>query len=210
MTLELKYGLVSDVRPGEAKVYFDAEGFPSDWLPVLVRKSKTDKESWPLEVNEHVICLMTDGCDEGVILGAISNAEDAPDSAEGAGKFRKRFADGTIIEYDKNEHLLTADVKGKLIAKTSGDIVVEAGTGLKATVEGNAEVEAASIKCKATISAEIESVLIKLTGNTKVTGSLEINGDLTANTVKAGLVDLAAHKHIGVQTGSGMTGPATP
>ena len=97
-----KYGLISEVKPGFAKVHFDDDEIVSDWLPIVVRKSQSDKENWQLEINEHVVCIMDEDCNEGVIVGAVYSDADAPDDEEGAGKFRKKFSDGTVIEYDKN------------------------------------------------------------------------------------------------------------
>lgn len=108
----LKYGVVSEVRPGRARVHFDADKFPSMWLPVLRRKSLSDKESWQLEIDEHVVCLMDPSCITGVIIGAIHNKLDVGDNEEAIGKFRKKFSDGTVIEYDKNEGKYSQIVKG--------------------------------------------------------------------------------------------------
>ncbi len=45
-------------KPGFAKVYFEGDDkIVTDWWPVLQRTSLKDKESWPLNVNEHVVCL---------------------------------------------------------------------------------------------------------------------------------------------------------
>src|SRR5688572_12748387 len=105
--MHLKYGIVSEVEQGFAKVHFEEDNIVTSWLPMLVRKSKSDKDSWPLEVNEHVACMMDKYCNEGVILGAIYSDVDTPDSGEGPGKFRKKFSDGTVIEYDSEGHELT-------------------------------------------------------------------------------------------------------
>lgn len=106
-----KYGLVSEVKPGYAKVQFAEDKIVSPWLPVVVRKSQSDKESWPFEINEHVVCLMDETCDEGVVIGAIYNEKDTPDDGEAAGKFRNKFSDGTVIEYDKNASKYSQIVK---------------------------------------------------------------------------------------------------
>lgn len=229
--MHFKYGIISEVKKGYAKVTFEEDEFVTDWLPVLVRKSKSDKESWQLEINEHVVCLMDETCDEGVIIGAIPNEEDQPDGGEGKGKFRKLFSDGTLIEYDKNSHKLTVDVKGELKAITTG----------KATITSDADIEAnagANLKGVAATKATIEAPAIDLTGNVKITGTATITGSLSAasiatvgggsiqssgnietdgnisatgqvqgSDVKAGTVSLLTHKHGGVQSGGAQTTP---
>lgn len=218
MQFQKKYGIVCEVKPGFVKVSFEEDQIVSDFLPVLLRKSKTDKESWPLEINEHVVCIMDESCDEGVCLGAITNTEDTPDPGEGPGKFRKIFADGTFIEYDKNSHELTVDVKGKLTGKTTGEVFIDAGTNLK----GNAAVKAI-----------VTAPNIELTGAVKITGALLVTGAVTAagiattgggsivaegdistqgginatGDIVAGTKSLKTHVHTGVQTGGGVSGP---
>lgn len=108
----MEYGIVSDIsKPGFARVHLDADKIVTDFLPVVRRKSLSDKESWQLEINEHVVCLLDEHCHIGVIIGAIHNDKDQPDNAGTSGIFRKKFSDGTIIEYDKNEGKYSQIVK---------------------------------------------------------------------------------------------------
>lgn len=169
--INLKYGIVSENKPGFVKVQFEEnDGIVSDWLPVLVRRSKAEKESWQLEVNEHVVCLMDEFCEEGVCIGAIHNDEDQPDPGEAAGKFRKLFSDGTLFEYDVQAHEMNVDVKGKLTAKTTGACKIDAGTNL----EGNAGVKAIVV-----------APIIELTGAVKITGPLTVTGPATMAAIAA-------------------------
>src|SRR4051794_9049076 len=96
-----KYGIVSDTKPGYAKVYFEVDDIVSDWWPVLVRTTLKDKESHPLSIQEHVVCLCDERLVEGVVLGAIYSNADAPENGAAAGKFRMVFEDGALFEYDK-------------------------------------------------------------------------------------------------------------
>ena len=105
MSTPFKYGIVSEVKPGFAKVYFEGDdGIVTDWWPVIQRTSLKDKESWPLNVNEHVACLCDERLEEGVVLGAVYSDADTPDSGATAGKFRQVFEDGALVEYDKAAH----------------------------------------------------------------------------------------------------------
>lgn len=221
-----KYGIVSEVKSGFAKVQFEDDEIVSDWMPVLVRKSKSDKESWQLEISEHVVCLLDEHCEEGVVLGAIASEADAPDDGEGEGKFRKKFSDGTEIEYDKNSGKLKVDVQGELEAVTTGNVTIEAGGDLVATSATSATIEAPSISAKATTSAELEAPNISLSGNVSVSGSLSaasitttgggaitasgdmiVTGNLTATgDVMGGGKSLSLHIH----TASPSGGPTSP
>lgn len=158
MNFQLKYGVVSEVKKGFVRVSFEEDEIVSDWLPVLVRRSKSEKESWQLEINEHVVCLTDQHCDEGVCLGAIPNDQDAPDPGEAKGKFRILFSDGSLIEYDKTTHKLS-----------------------------------------------LQAPVIELKGQVVVEGSISVTpgGGVPA-------VDFTTHKHSGVQTGGGVSGPPIP
>lgn len=211
------FGIVCEVKPGYAKVNFEADGIVSDWLPVVRRKSKSDLESWQLEIDEHVACLMDCHLEDGVILGAIHSDADAPDSAESAGKFRKKFSDGTVIEYDKNAHELTVDVKGSIKAKASMTAEIEAlSAEVKATASITLNAPMVTIQGAATITGALTAASIStggmtLTGGGGVsgTGDIQTSGTIQGGSIKAGLIDLASHKHT-APPGGGATGPALP
>lgn len=217
--MNLKYGIVSEFKKGYAKVYFEENDFVSDFLPVLVRKSKTDKESWQLEINEHVVCIMDENCNEGVIIGAIPNENDLPDTGEGAGKFRKLFSDGTLIEYDKNAHKLLVDVKGSAEVKTTTSAKIDAGTTLEAKAGVKATIEAVAIELKGvvtitgacTITGALAAAGIASTGGLPIsaTGDISTTGDIKAGAGTAA-ISLKNHKHGGVQTGGGLSGLPLP
>jgi phage baseplate assembly protein V len=215
-----KYGIISEVKKGYAKVNFAADGIVSDWLPVLVRKSKSDKESWQLEINEHVVCLMDEYCNEGVVLGAIVSDADSSDPDEGKGKFRKLFSDGTLIEYDKEANKLTVDVKGELEAITTGKASITAGTTLEGTATTKASITAPLIELSGnvTVSGTLSAAAISTVPGTGGSGKLSIGGDIessgkltatgeiSGSDVKAGEISLLTHKHGGVTTGGGISG----
>ena len=221
-----KYGNISEVKSGYAKVSFQEDDIVSDWLPVIVRKTKTDKESWPLEINEHVVCLVDEYCNDGVILGAIVSDTDSPDSGESAGKFRKLFSDGTLLEYDKNAHKLTVNVQGSLEATTTGAAKIDAGTTLDANAATKATVTAPDIALTgnvvitgtATISGALAAASIStvpggggdgsmnITGDISLSGKIAATGELSGSDVKAGAISLLTHKHTGVTTGGGISG----
>lgn len=104
----LVYGEVSDSKVGYAKVYFPEQDVVSDWLEIVKPRAKGDDCNWPLVQGEQVACVMSftedDRCDTGVILGAISNDEDVPDADAGLNKYRLKFEDGGVLEYNKDSH----------------------------------------------------------------------------------------------------------
>lgn len=226
----IRFGIVSEVKKGFARVKIEElDGIVTDWLPVLKTKSKSDVESWPLEVNEHVVVAFDQFNEAAVILGAIHNNEDAPDEGESAGKWRKVFSDGTVLEYDKNAHKLNVDVKGDIAAKTTGKASIDATGNVDVKSMATATVQALNVKATATTLVEIEAPAITLKGPVTVTGPLAAaaisttgggaitstgdittTGVITGGQVKEGAVRLGTHKHIGVQTGGGTSGIPTP
>jgi phage baseplate assembly protein V len=187
--LPFKYGIVSDVKPGYAKVYFQEDDLVTDWWPVLVRTSLKDKESWPLNADEHVICLCDERLEEGVVLGAIHNEVDTPDPGAAPGKFRKLFDDGTLLEYDKTTHALKATVIGKAtITATEIDIIGNV------VITGN-------LAFSGTLAAGAGGTAMTFDGSKLTVPDVQANND-----VKAGAISLKLHTHPGVTTGSGSTG----
>lgn len=188
-----KFGTISETKKGFARVKFDDDDIVSNWLPVMVRRSLGDKDSWPYKVNEHVFCMMDENCEYGIIQGAVYNDADTPDTNEGAGKFRKLFEDGSFIEYNNNTHELTCNIQGKIKAIATGNI--------EATSQ-------AEIKANASTKITCTAPIIKLDGDVQITGDVQVDKTLTATTdVQGGGKSLKLHVHTGVQPGAGVSGP---
>lgn len=217
MQLPLKFGVVSEFKPGFAKVYFADNEIVTGWWPVLVKTSLKDFESWPLNVNEHVACLCGERCEEGVILGSIHSNPEPPDSGAAPGKFRKLFEDGTLLEYDKSAHKLTANVNGEVDVIATSDINATSQTNIKAKATILASIEAPEIILKGAVTVEgvitagglalVPMPSVASTPDGKVQGDINLTGTLKADSdVKVGTVSLKTHIHSGVQTGGGTSG----
>lgn len=111
----LCFGFISDIDPakGLVRVEFaedddvpdsesDAKTLVSDWLPVSVKKSLNDKETFPYDVNEHVWCIMDEHCEYGIVGGCLYNTEDVPDGEAGADVFKMLFKDGSFDKLDRS------------------------------------------------------------------------------------------------------------
>lgn len=104
MQIHIKYGIISeiDATKGLAKVTFQADdNIVSAFIPALVRKTLTEKESFPYDANEYVACIMDENCEHGVIIGAVYNETDTP-SFTNKDTFGIKFANGDIQAYDRN------------------------------------------------------------------------------------------------------------
>ena len=102
----IKFGIVDSVAPSEgtATVHFDDIDIVSDSLPWITSRSAADSENDPLEVGDHVSCLMDCNLENGVILGCIYSTKNKPAIESGASKWVKKFADGSVFKYDKVAH----------------------------------------------------------------------------------------------------------
>ena len=102
--MNFKFGIVSEAKAGFAKVFFQQDNLVTDWLPIVLPHTMTDKVGYVLNVKEHVACLCDERCEEGVILGAIHSNPEPADTGATVDKFRQVFADGGLFEYDKALH----------------------------------------------------------------------------------------------------------
>jgi phage baseplate assembly protein V len=120
--MPLKFGVVTQIDAANCRVrvqYKDNEGIESYWLAVLQRKTTGDRDYHLPEVGEHVACQVDEHNEEGVVLGAIySSADPAP--VQDADKRHLAFKDGSVFEYDRNKHRLTADMPGGQARVTVG------------------------------------------------------------------------------------------
>lgn len=132
----IKFGIVDKVEAskGLATVHFDDIDLVSDWLPWVAPRASADSENDPLEVGDHVSCLMDCNLENGVILGCIYSTKNTPPAESGANKWVKKFADGSIFKYDKvaHEYSFKNGTFEFIINRTAGFNVYKAGESLGA------------------------------------------------------------------------------
>lgn len=217
----LRFGNITEVdtAKGYARVTFTDDGIVSDWLQFLTLGAIKDNFSHTFSINEQVACLMDENSEEGVILGALNNDKTPPNNA-GDGIFRVKFEDDSVIEYNRNSNKYTLDIKGKINITAQSEININA--------QSEVNIDAISVNITAASVAKITAPVIQLNGavavggaitvtgtlsapgGAPISGNLEVSGQIKGATVVAGVIDLATHKHIGVTTGSGISGLPTP
>ena len=76
----LRFGNICDVDASRAycRVEFDEDGITSAFLPILVAGALENKYFSMPAINEQVVCLMDENCEQGVILGALYSQADKP------------------------------------------------------------------------------------------------------------------------------------
>jgi len=122
----LKFGVVTHNDPNTCRVrvkFAAQEDVVSHWLPVLQQKTFQDKFYSLPDVDEQVACLMDERLEAGVVLGAIYSEVDNV-SVTTKDKLYVQFSDGSVIEYDKVNHKMTADIKGAAEIRASEGVVI--------------------------------------------------------------------------------------
>lgn len=156
-----KIGHITSVDPakGLAKVKFDADNdIVSGWLPILQTNTLSNKESRTFDVNEHVVVMMDENCEDGVIMGAIYSDSDTPPGESGKDIWMKTFNNGTKIKVDRSSNEIEINVgSGKV--KITGDVEI-AG---KLKVSSDIESTTGSIEAKV---GEVTATGVKLTVHT--------------------------------------------
>lgn len=109
----LKFGVVTAINPltAKARVEFADDNILSYWLPILQKKTLKDKFYSIVDVGEQVACLMDENSEDGVILGSIyTSLDEVPGITKD--QHIAKFEDGSFIEYNKENQMLT------IVAKT--------------------------------------------------------------------------------------------
>lgn len=196
----LRFGNITeiDAAKGRARVHFEEDDIVSDWLPMVVKSSRENKhESW-YDVGDFVACMMDKNVEDGVIVGAIYDDNNAPPIGNKDVE-AKTFSDGTVIKYDRSSSTLTVECVG--------DVSVQC---VNATVSASGQVTVDTPTATFTGDVNIDGGL-SASGNIQTQGGIDATGEIHSDTqVSAGLVGLTTHKHIGVTPGGGNSGTPTP
>lgn len=218
--MNLKFGKITEVdaAKGLAKVTFEEnDNLVTRFLPMSMPKTMQDKFIIPFDINEHVWCIMDEFCEDGVIGGAIYDANNLPDGGA-TGKTRVKFVPNLTVEYDRNSQTLSIIGDTDLTINLTGDVNVNCDKA-KITSITEAEIIAPVIKLSAanvqvsgtlTAGAIATSVAGGGPGTAIINGDITVTGIVTGSQVKEGTIRLGTHKHTGVQTGAGISGTPTP
>lgn len=127
MNNPIKIGKVSAVYPERctAKVLFEDIDKVSSELPIVVRGSQNTKDYWLPSIGEQVLCVFLQGTltRAGFIIGSLFNDEDVP-PVQDKDKRHIKFEDGTYLEYDIKNKILTIDCKGQIQINAANDVHV--------------------------------------------------------------------------------------
>ena len=198
----IRYGAIHDVDHAKAlaRVAYakGEEGNPvlTGWLPFWTRMAGEDVDWRPPSPGEQAIILSPSGeLASGVILAGVSTRDfKAPDASPH--KHVVVYRDGARIEYDAEEHALSAVLPDGAIAMIAPEhLILERGESSIVLDDDGIAVTAPAIR---------------LDGPVTINGSLAASGDAAfegPNVRHAGRDIGKSHAHGGVQPGSAVTGP---
>jgi phage baseplate assembly protein V len=128
----IRYGVVkeADYPKGLIRVEMQDGEILSDWIPWVTLRAGKDRFWWAPEEGEVMLVLAPSGeLANAVALPAAFSNENQ--NADRETVQRQTFDDGTVVEYDREAHRLTMDVKGDVKIKATGKIDIEADGNVK-------------------------------------------------------------------------------
>tara|TARA_B100001564_G_C20610453_1_gene657345 strand:+ start:392 stop:910 length:519 start_codon:yes stop_codon:yes gene_type:complete len=131
----IQLGKVVEADYPNAKLRVEIGDITTEWLPWLARRASFDNTWWSPEIGEQVIVLAPSGeINQAVILPSVyQQAHSAP--ADSPEVHKTVYKDGTVIQYDRENHVLTANVNSagriELIIGASTITMVDAQIEIK-------------------------------------------------------------------------------
>ena len=215
----LRLGVIDKADYAAARVKVKSGDLVTGWIPWLTRRASEDSDWWAPEEGEQVVLLSPDGDPaQAVALPALYQGKNPP-PADAKTVRRVKFADGTVIEYDRAAHEFKAEIKGRaeikvektlyaevgeaVTVKSDSDVTVTAAGDLAAIAYGDADVQAAG-DLKLVASGKIT---ITAGGNFTVdAANATVNG--AGQWITSAGINSGTHTHSGVMSGGASTGPA--
>jgi len=143
----------------------------SDWVPFVAGRAGNDKSWWPPEVGEEVMVLSPNGEALAAVALAALYHDQRPAPGDRPDLARFTFADGAVFEYDRAASVLSVSLPGEARVQVVGDVTAQVGGNLAATVDGTAEVDAASIHLNQGNAVVTTGHICHFTGNPHGDGS---------------------------------------
>ncbi|CCJ32896.1 MULTISPECIES: phage baseplate assembly protein V [Caloramator] len=121
----IRVGIVSSIneKDATARVIFEENSISYD-LPMLQHNTLKNKDYILPDVGEQVVCIfLPNSLHHGFILGSIYSSKDKP-AIKNKNKRNIKFSDGTEVEYDRENHILKIDCKGKVIIQSATEVTI--------------------------------------------------------------------------------------
>ncbi len=166
-------GVVIEANYESAQLRVEIGELMTGWLPWITTRAGGDRSWWAPEIGEQVIVFSPNGdLTQGLVLSALFQQKNSPPAAQ-PHIHKTEYADGAIIEYDRQAHHLSA------VLPAGGTVTIKANGGI--TLMGD----------------------VSIVGNLNVSESVTVSDGVTvSNDVTAGGKSLMNHRHPGDSGGS--------
>lgn len=197
----IRFGTIDQLDPVARRVTVDIGDLTTDWIPWAALRAGADGEWWAPEPGEQVVVFSPSGdLTQGFVWGSL-DTDATPLPGNAATVSRRKFADGSSVEYDRGSHTLTVNVG-------TGQVVVNCAA---ATVNAStsATLNTPSTHCTGDLTVDGKATI---TGATTMNGGMNvsggsgnaatINGKLAATgDITSGSISLTGHHHSDPQGG---------
>lgn len=179
----------------------------TDWLPCVVPCGFDDCDYHLPDIGAYVVCIFRgNGMSDGFVLGCYYGGNKPPVTS--GEKWHHKFKDGTFIEYDREEHKLTANVQGDIEAIATGNVTINTQGNETKTTQGNVSNSSQgsnSMSSQAGINLNAPSIAMGGAGGGAtsglINGNLRVTGDVIVNGIS-----FLGHVHDKVTTGGDLSG----
>ena len=174
---QIRLGVVTAIGVQNSVCRVLIGGIETDFIPWLVPFAGGVIHWSPPTTGEQVLVLNPDGDTHGGVVLRGLYSDSFPAPSSSESETMTVFPDGAIISYDHESHAL----KATLPSGGTAELTADAGLTINGPVTVN--------------------------GHSQFNGDMAISGTATADVdVVGGGKSLKGHKHLGVQTGGGVTG----
>lgn len=163
----IRYGTVTEIKADTAQVkvtFKESNNIVSYYMPVLQAFAGKSNAYVLPSINDVVVCLLSPRGDAGVVIGSIYTGINKPVITD-ENKYNVTFDDGSIIEYDKKESILKADIKG------SAEIVIDKSITISVTEDKEVSAKNIIITAESEVNIECNTASIEAKSEVKINGA---------------------------------------
>lgn len=144
----LRVGTIAELDQANARVKVDCGDFTTDWLPWSTPAAGGDRVWTTPDIGEQVMVMSPSGEMAQGVVGPSMFQDASPENGNDQKDRRTTYKDGTVIEYDRDAHVLNATLNpAGTMNVTIGSAKIEMNTSrIKFTVGGSSiEITAAGV-----------------------------------------------------------------
>jgi len=213
----VRVGTVAEVDHDAARVRVESGELLTGWLLWQAQRAGYALEWDPPTVGEQVVVVSPGGDPNNGIAIAFIYSTDHPAPSSSPSLYRRKYPDGTLVDYDHDAKHLTIDCVGSVTVKGAQALLVDFGGTVDVKAGGNATVEAPKVVLKTPLTECTQQLTVKgpliaqagmAVSGTAATGGgsvMSLEGQLDmkdGDILFAGLSSYRSHTHPGDSGGT--------